>query len=140
MLMTLSTDPAERAKDRQQEAEKKEYLSNRKQFLAWNKNQGNWLPPSGRGNPEKGATRVQPNHQNKGKQRVQWGPSVLRFGDFLPKHHSVPACVPAPVPMKSAWEKPLVTQINPSPAVPPGAKEQIHDLLQNLTVLLQGVL
>ena len=128
------------AKNRQQEAEKKEFMSKRKEFLAWNKKQGNLVNPSGRGKPAKGASWGHTKQENKGKQRVQRGPSDRTLGDFYPKQHSNRTFRPAPAPVKSAWEQPLVTRRNPPTDARSEARGQIQELLLNLTEVLQQVL
>ena len=131
------------AKNRKQEAEQKEYSANRKAFIAWTKNQGNGRTPSARGKPWK---KTQEGHsaqslKNKENPRGQRRPAARRLGDFLPKRDfpplpqrgGHPTYQPAPKPTKPAWAKAGTAQQE----VPPGAREQIQDLLKGISMLLR---
>ena len=149
------------AKNKKQEAEQKEYSANRKVFLAWTKNQGNGLTPSVRGKPWK---KTQEGHsaqsyKNKEKPRGQRRPAARNLGDFLPKRdfpplpqrgghpqrggqpqrgghpqrEGHPTYQTAPMPTNPVWAEAGTAQ----QVVHPGAREQIQDLLKNISMLLR---
>ena len=136
----------ERAR-KKKEAEQRKSEEEQRDFKAWQKERDQGNGKRGvRGPPNAKRPNPQPHDQKqgprvRGEQRVQRRPprpATRSLGDFFPplptRTQRAPTYVPAPMPAKSAWEKPLHTNM----ATRPEARQQLQDILHNLGMILQS--